>query len=47
MGVPTIDVHAYSKAVMEADRDREMVDTIVKNIEAEERADQEQYLRSR
>lgn len=32
---------------MEADRDREMVDVIVKKIEAEERAEQEQYLRSR
>lgn len=32
---------------MEADHDREMVDMIVKKIEAEERAEQEQYLRSR
>lgn len=32
---------------MEADRDREMVDVIVKKIEAEERAEQEQYLKSR
>lgn len=32
---------------MEADRDREMVDVIVKKIEAEEKAEQEQYLRSR
>lgn len=33
--------------MVEADRDREMVDTIVKKIEAEERAEQEQYLKSR
>lgn len=32
---------------MEADRDREMVDAIVKKIEAEERAEQEHYLESR
>lgn len=36
-----------SQAMMEADRDREMVDVIVKKIEAEERAEQEQYLKSR
>ncbi|CBJ27087.1 conserved unknown protein [Ectocarpus siliculosus] len=35
------------EAMMEADRDREMVDVIVKKIEAEERAEQEQYLKSR
>lgn len=35
------------KAMVEADRDREMVDVIVKKIEAEEKAEQEQYLRSR
>ena len=35
------------EAMMEADRDREMVDVIVKKIEAEEKAEQEQYLRSR
>ncbi|CAM9367681.1 unnamed protein product [Ectocarpus fasciculatus] len=34
------------EAMMEADRDREMVDVIVKKIEAEERAEQEQYLKS-
>lgn len=33
--------------MMEAGRDREMVDVIVKKIEAEEKAEQEQYLRSR
>lgn len=33
--------------MMEADRDREMVDKVVKKIEAEERVEQEQYLRSR
>lgn len=33
--------------MLEADRDREMVDVIVKKIEAEERAEQEQYLKSR
>lgn len=32
---------------MEAERDREMVEVIVKKIEAEEKAEQEQYLRSR
>ncbi|CAM9526825.1 unnamed protein product [Laminaria digitata] len=35
------------EAMMEAGRDREMVDVIVKKIEAEEKAEQEQYLRSR
>lgn len=46
--------HAHNKrlspfiqAMLEADRDREMVDVIVKKIEAEERAEQEQYLKSR
>ncbi|CAM9690528.1 unnamed protein product, partial [Hapterophycus canaliculatus] len=34
------------EAKMEADRDREMVEAIVKKIDAEERAEQEQYLRS-
>lgn len=37
----------FFKAAVEADRDREMVDAIVKKIEAEERAEQEQYLKSR
>lgn len=36
-----------SQAMVEAERDREMVDMIVKKIEAEERAEQEQYLKSR
>lgn len=35
------------QAMVEADRDREMVDMIVKKIEDEERAEQEQYLKSR
>ena len=33
--------------MLEADRDREMVDVIVQKIEAEERAEQEHYLKSR
>lgn len=37
----------FIQAMLEADRDREMVDVIVKKIEAEERAEQEQYLKSR
>lgn len=32
---------------MEADRDRALVNEVVKKIEAEERAEREQYLRSR
>ncbi|CAM9721801.1 unnamed protein product [Scytosiphon promiscuus] len=35
------------EAMIEADRDRAMVDAIVKRVEAEERAEQEQYLKSR
>lgn len=35
------------QAMMEAERDREMVEAVVKRVEAEERAEREQYLRSR
>lgn len=33
--------------MMEAERDREMVEAVVKRVEAEERVEREQYLRSR
>lgn len=33
--------------MMEADRDRELVDEVVRKIEAEERAEQAEHLRSR
>lgn len=44
---PHILLRRPKKAMMEADRDREMVDEVVKKIEAEEQAEQEQYLRNR
>lgn len=40
-------IYHRCQAMMEANRDREMVDEVVKKMEAEERAEQEQYLRSR
>lgn len=32
---------------MEAERDRQMVDDVVKKVEAEERAEREEYLKKR